>query len=164
MSDWTEERVAQLTKLWGDGYSASQIARILGGITRCSVIGKVHRLSLPLRSQDARHKHRPAPQAKRAPAIVELQPPPEPEAPIVLEDGSHITIMQLTHGTCRWPIGDPQDGDFHFCGHPVLAHSPYCDAHRIRAYQPMPKRRTKIARATDREHAVTTGRTRIFGM
>jgi len=41
---WTEERVAELKKLWAEGHSASQIAKRLGSVTRNAVIGKVHRL------------------------------------------------------------------------------------------------------------------------
>ena len=47
---WTEERVELLKKLWGEGQSASQIAKELGGVTRNAVIGKVHRLGLSNRS------------------------------------------------------------------------------------------------------------------
>lgn len=43
---WTDERVALLTRLWNEGFSASQIATQLGGVTRNAVIGKVHRLKL----------------------------------------------------------------------------------------------------------------------
>ncbi len=50
---WTEERVELLTKLWGDGLSASQIAGHLGGVTRNAVIGKVHRLKLETRLKTA---------------------------------------------------------------------------------------------------------------
>ena len=41
---WTDERVELLKKMWGEGQSASQIAKELGGVTRNAVIGKVHRL------------------------------------------------------------------------------------------------------------------------
>lgn len=47
---WTEERVETLKKLWGEGQSASQIAKELGGVTRNAVIGKVHRLGLSNRT------------------------------------------------------------------------------------------------------------------
>ncbi len=48
---WTEERVETLKRMWGEGQSASQIAKELGGVTRNAVIGKVHRLSLPGRAK-----------------------------------------------------------------------------------------------------------------
>ena len=41
---WTDERVEVLKKMWGEGQSASIIAKALGGVTRNAVIGKVHRL------------------------------------------------------------------------------------------------------------------------
>lgn len=70
---WTEERVETLKRMWGEGQSASSIAKELGGVTRNAVIGKVHRLGLSNRNED------PEP----APAPV-VEPIPEPE-PVVEE-------------------------------------------------------------------------------
>ena len=50
---WTDERVETLKKMWGEGQSASQIAKELGGVTRNAVIGKVHRLGLSNRPAGA---------------------------------------------------------------------------------------------------------------
>ncbi len=50
---WTDERVELLKKMWGEGQSASQIAKELGGVTRNAVIGKVHRLGLSNRTTGA---------------------------------------------------------------------------------------------------------------
>ena len=43
---WTPETVDLLKKLWGSGKTASQIAEIIGGVSRNAVIGKAHRLNL----------------------------------------------------------------------------------------------------------------------
>ena len=43
---WTEEKVKKLKELWGKGSTASQIAEIIGGVSRNAVIGKAHRLNL----------------------------------------------------------------------------------------------------------------------
>ncbi len=44
---WTEQQIQTLKKMWGNGHSASDIAKYLGGgITRNAVIGKAHRLKL----------------------------------------------------------------------------------------------------------------------
>jgi len=46
---WTEEKVSKLKELWGKGNTASQIAEIIGGISRNAVIGKAHRLNLSIK-------------------------------------------------------------------------------------------------------------------
>jgi len=68
---WTDERVELLKKMWGEGQSASQIAKELGGVTRNAVIGKVHRLGLSNRTGGATPskpttKEKLAPAAKKA--------------------------------------------------------------------------------------------------
>lgn len=44
------------------------------------------------------------------------------------------TIQTLTASCCRWPVGDPQSKDFHFCGRSRTVGLPYCEAHSARAY------------------------------
>ena len=43
---WTDGKVAILKELWGKGKTASQIAEVIGGMSRNAVIGKAHRLNL----------------------------------------------------------------------------------------------------------------------
>lgn len=58
---WTEQQIQTLKKMWGNGYSASDIARSLGGgVTRNAVIGKAHRLKLSVGAGSA---PRPMPDA-----------------------------------------------------------------------------------------------------
>ncbi len=74
---WTDERVETLKKMWGEGQSASQIAKELGGVTRNAVIGKVHRLGLSNRTTGATPaKAAPEKKAAKAPAT-----PPKPKEP-----------------------------------------------------------------------------------
>lgn len=54
--DWTPERVTMLQQLWGNGFSASEIADKLGSTTRNAVIGKAHRLHLPARPSPVKLK------------------------------------------------------------------------------------------------------------
>lgn len=77
---WTDERVELLKKMWGEGQSASQIAKELGGVTRNAVIGKVHRLGLSNRATGATQakaevKEKPAP----APKAAKPKPAPKTE-------------------------------------------------------------------------------------
>lgn len=163
---WTDERVELLKKLWGEGLSASQIAGRLGSVSRNAVIGKVHRLGLSGRATTSRMKsHRPRARAaaqaaaKRAPksrfatignpALRALyQPDAEPFQPAAEELDIPLaerkTIQTLTECSCRWPIGDPQLADFHFCGKTKVTGLPYCEFHARRAFQPpQPRRRER---------------------
>lgn len=169
---WTDERVELLKKLWSDGLSASQVAAELGGVTRNAVIGKVHRLGLSGRAktttntQRARRPRnqssRPARQTPASPAPTigatalktdtKPQVAPQPKAKekpqldaVVVPISKRASILTLTETTCKWPIGDPGDGDFHFCGCKSEAGSPYCEYHAEIAYQPSADRRRKRA-------------------
>jgi GcrA cell cycle regulator len=167
---WNDERVELLKKLWSDGLSASQIAGRLGGVTRNAVIGKVHRLGLSGRATTSRMKsHRPRARSQAAkrlmkPRFTALGNPAlrqlylgdsEPYTPsleeLVIPVKERRSIQTLEERDCRWPIGDPQQTDFHFCGRKKLIGLPYCEFHARRAFQPpQPRRR-------DREIPVPVG-------
>jgi len=143
---WTEERVAQLRKLWTEGLSASQIAKQLGGVTRNAVIGKVHRLGLAGRATPSRPAKRPVRAASRprviGPSAPRLRTPTSmpsvvvPQlAPLKLEDGRTASVLTLNESMCKYPIGDPNDADFAFCGRGATG-GPYCQDHARLAYQP----------------------------
>ncbi|WP_341365473.1 GcrA family cell cycle regulator [Yoonia sp. BS5-3] len=91
---WTDERVETLKKMWGEGQSASQIAKELGGVTRNAVIGKVHRLGLSNRAgsggnaaSKAPAKEKPAAAAKpAAKAAPKPKPKAEPQVPAIKEE------------------------------------------------------------------------------
>ena len=82
---WTDERVELLKKLWGEGQSASQIAKELGGVTRNAVIGKVHRLGLSNRASSSSKTEtsqkvdkKPEKVAPKKPEAVTKEPEPKP--------------------------------------------------------------------------------------
>ena len=137
---WTEDRVALLRELWLDGKSAAQIAHTLGGATRNSVMGKVHRLKLGPRASVHHPVARPslpspsrAAPARRvvrvtAPAIDAQEEPLAHLHPSVFEGGKVATVLTLTSAMCKFPIGDPSADDFAFCGRNA-AHGPYCRHH-----------------------------------
>lgn len=166
---WNDERVELLKKLWADGLSASQIAARLGGVTRNAVIGKVHRLGLSARATTTRSS---APRIRRAPvrrpaktnsvvyatrgatalkAEFEEQPQTveelKPLEELVIPLHERATILTLKEHMCRWPIGDPSDEDFHFCGRRSNTGVPYCEHHARMAYQPVQRRRERRSAA-----------------
>ncbi|QYX57820.1 GcrA cell cycle regulator [Roseovarius sp. SCSIO 43702] len=80
---WNDERVEILKKMWGEGQSASQIAKELGGVTRNAVIGKVHRLGLSNRNGGGGSgaAAAPAAEAKSKPAKPAAKPAAKPKKP-----------------------------------------------------------------------------------
>tara|TARA_B100000768_G_C11232335_1_gene355679 strand:+ start:377 stop:874 length:498 start_codon:yes stop_codon:yes gene_type:complete len=142
---WTDIKVAKLKELWGKGNTASQIAEIIGGISRNAVIGKAHRLNL-----SAKIKTRTATSSKNFDSSVEvnnlksksarkskfksliIEKDFEPENPKQLEE--------LDESSCKWPLGHPDEKNFYFCGRSSLKDFSYCKLHLLYAYQPKGKK------------------------
>ncbi|GLT09320.1 GcrA family cell cycle regulator [Sulfitobacter sp. PR48] len=101
---WTDERVETLKKMWGEGQSASQIAKELGGVTRNAVIGKVHRLGLSNRATSgaaaAKPETKPKPEAKP-------KAPPKPEKPEMKTEAAAPPRSNLPARKQIIPAGQP---------------------------------------------------------
>ncbi len=170
MSSWTDERVERLKALRSDGYSSSQIAAKLGGVSRNGVIGKLHRLGIkgggqPTRSIARRSRSTAVePVRTRAETAIDNRtrmrikrtaaPPPRPGsiAETLPEDrgapAKLLSVLDLTERTCKWPFGHPRDAGFGFCGAGKDSGQPYCGDHDAIAYRaPDPRRRLKAAQA-----------------
>ena len=142
---WNEEKVNKLKELWGKGSTASQIAEIIGGISRNAVIGKAHRLNLSAKIktraatsnesyessiEENNNKHKKGRKNKFRSLIIEKNF--EPENPKQLEE--------LDENSCKWPIGHPNEESFYFCGRSSLKNFSYCKLHLLYAYQPKGKK------------------------
>jgi len=142
---WTEEKVAKLRELWGSGKTASQIAEIIGGVSRNAVIGKSFRLNLSAKiktrkatsnkdfenlNQENIKTGKRGRKSKFKSLIIEKDF--EPENPKQLEE--------LDESSCKWPIGHPNEKDFYFCGRSSLKDFSYCRLHLLYAYQPRGKK------------------------
>ena len=154
---WNEEKVTKLKELWGKGSTASQIAEIIGGISRNAVIGKAHRLNLSSKiktrnassnqsfvnsSEENNSKLKQGRKSKFKSLLIEKDF--EPENPKKLEE--------LDEGSCKWPVGHPEEKSFYFCGRSSLKDFSYCKLHLLYAYQPKGK---KEEPATDKEEEAT---------
>lgn len=54
---------------------------------------------------------------------------------------ARVTLLDLNERICKWPIGHPDEADFHFCGKTANPGFPYCVDHCLVAYQAqMPRR------------------------
>ena len=161
---WTHDRITKLTRCWSEGYTFSQIAAELGdGCTRSMVAGKARRLCFEPRSSNPpninpfvskRKRTRPSDASAIATKfslqrscvtgfhLVEV--PVDPGITFDPPTGTGITLFDLTDTNCHWPIGNPQDEDFRFCGADANSPRPYCGFHARMAYVPPPQRRKQL--------------------
>jgi GcrA cell cycle regulator len=145
---WTDERVQLLKKLWCEGKTAAEIAQELGGVTRNAVIGKAHRLKLSNRiSPIQQNTVKPAARAKTEDRpVAPRRAAANTDTPIKVMG---VSMVDLKDKMCRWPLGDPKDPEFHFCGCSTVAGLPYCGEHAKIAYQAAT--RSRILQAEDFE-------------
>ena len=149
---WSDESVEQLRQMWSEGLTANEIAKKLG-VTKNAIVGKVHRLCLKARPSPIKSKN--AEENTEISAVEDVtvveEVAVEEEIEIVQEQNlplenkdvvktENVKLVDLDSHTCRWPIGDPRDDDFCFCGKKVKAGQTYCDEHSAMAYVKATKR------------------------
>ena len=141
---WTEEKTDKLKELWGKGQTASQIAEIIGGVTRNAVIGKAHRLNLSAKikttsaiSQGIRAKKSNNNQIlwrgrrNRFKSLL-LDKNFEP--------AKNLQLEELTDDTCKYMEGHPDEKESSFCGRKNVEKFSYCPLHLMIVFQPKGKK------------------------
>ena len=184
---WTDKMVEDLKIMWKQGLTTGEIGRRLG-VSKNSIVGKVHRLQLDARPSPIKRKDEPKtgdlfapkntaketaekktkPQIKSAPKTektpqaekktvantkddaVAAKPAKEKtseeknidisnkfflkQPTINKEFNGNAMLIDLDNHTCRWPLGDPKDENFRFCGRKVRIGQTYCEEHSALAY------------------------------
>lgn len=161
---WTKEREELLRKLWNEGYSGGRIAKELGGLTRNAVVGKAWRIGLRRDPETISINCRPTKKIKAVRKAyrernnwrtvankgarwngvglngpVDVRVLTSAPLPNIQDQPGRYQLTDLQPHMCKWPIGDPQQSDFGFCGKCRVADRPYCAEHVARANIPLTK-------------------------
>lgn len=154
---WDDDRVTRLRELWGEGFTASQIAAKLSDefvypFTRNMVISKQHRMGLsrdPQYNSDNRRRGyknyqkrtmapaKPQVAAKVARSGMFVSGGGLPVDPLPVEDTPPAELVKfedLTSTSCRWIYGDPRQSDSGFCGKHVVPGQSWCSVHCQRVF------------------------------
>ena len=144
---WTEEMVSDLKKMWDEGLTTNEIAKRLN-VSKNSIVGKVHRLNLKARPSPIKKKEEVVAEKTAVAVAVAEESTKSPSktikkisiSPMQISGESKpkkdscIKLTELDSHTCRWPIGDPRDDNFCFCGKTVRSGQTYCEEHSAIAY------------------------------
>lgn len=169
---WDERRIEILRTLWPGGVSAREIADKIGAPSKSAVIGKAHRIGLPshvnargngteafksfrgrkgglrLKAKAMARKAVVNPDKPNEPKLKAVPlPKPRTDLPPLI---ARVTFEQLQNDQCKFPVGDPREADFGFCGQPRVLGKPYCSDCCQRAYT---VRETRVSRPS---HAIST--------
>lgn len=148
---WTEDTIADLDRYLAEGLSASAIGKLMKK-SRNAIIAKCHRLNLKMSHQATRGRPAqpkpPAPPPVKKIAVPDRTAWAKPrEEPITIPLAS--TLMELNGHRCHWPIGDPGESRFGFCGRSKTGGGVYCSVHKEWSHKkvidPEMARRQKLA-------------------
>ena len=142
---WTDEKVNKLKDLWGKGQTASQIAAIIGGVSRNAVIGKAHRLNLSAKiktrssisqntvntnSQNNTEFKKGSRKNRFRSLLLDKN----------FEAAKNLQLEDLNENTCKYMEGHPDEKDSSFCGRKTVEKFSYCPLHLMIVFQPKGKK------------------------
>ncbi len=149
---WTEERVNKLKELWGKGQTASQIAEIIGGVSRNAVIGKAHRLNLSskIKTRTVSNKNK---NTVKVDSEISFKGRRGKFKSLLLnkdfEPARNLSLEELTEDTCKYMEGNPNEKDASFCGRKNVEKFSYCPLHLMIVFQPKGKKEELIEKDED---------------
>ena len=140
---WDEKKIEILKNEWGKGKTASQIAELIGGVSRNAVIGKAHRLNLStkiktrsvscghsIRNQNEKKLNNNNKRSKFRSLVLDKN----------FEEAKNISLEELNEKTCKYMEGHPDKKDSSFCGRKTVEKFSYCPLHLMIVYQPKGKK------------------------
>ena len=141
---WSEEKVNKLKDLWGKGQTASQIAGIIGGVSRNAVIGKAHRLNLSAKIKTRSTISNNSADTIKSNASLKKGSRKQRFRSLLLdknfEPAKNLQLEDLSEQTCKYMEGHPDEKDSSFCGRKTIEKFSYCPLHLMIVFQPKGKR------------------------
>ena len=145
---WTDEKVNKLKELWGKGQTASQIAEIIGGVSRNAVIGKAHRLNLSSKIKTKSAVQPIKNYIKNENSNLNFKGKRGKFKSLLLdknfEPAKNLCLEELTEDTCKYMEGNPNESDASFCGRKNVEKFSYCPLHLMVVFQPKGKKEDVI--------------------
>ena len=138
---WDEDNVTRLKELWDQGLPTAQIGKLLG-FTKNAVVGKAHRIGLERRPSPIRRTAvKPDRKKARSPVMPKLNFENSIETTKVQKNSFNSFKPVVTNlfapikkRGCEWPVGHPDEPEFHFCDKERFEDKPYCLDHCAVAY------------------------------
>ena len=142
---WTDEKVDILRDLWGKGQTASQIAEIIGGVSRNAVIGKAHRLNLSAKIKTRSSiNHNSIGKISESNNGLKKGSRKHRFRSLLLdknfEPAKNLNLEDLNENTCKYMEGHPDEKDSSFCGRKTIEKFSYCPLHLMIVFQPKGKK------------------------
>ncbi len=146
---WTEDKVNKLKDLWGKGQTASQIAEIIGGVSRNAVIGKAHRLNLSAKIKTRTSVSQNIVGTSNSnPNNLKKGSRKQRFRSLLLdknfESAKNLQLEDLNEHTCKYMEGHPDEKDSSFCGRKTIEKFSYCPLHLMIVFQPKGKKEEQV--------------------
>ncbi len=140
---WDEKKIEILKNEWGKGKTASQIAELIGGVSRNAVIGKAHRLNLSIKIKTKISQGRFS-KEQNVEKKVNIKNSKSKFRSLILdknfEEAKNLSLEELNDDTCKYMEGHPNEKSSSFCGRKTVEKFSYCPLHLMIVYQPKGKK------------------------
>ena len=141
---WDEKKIEILKNEWGKGKTASQIAELIGGVSRNAVIGKAHRLNLSSKVKTKNSSYNYSKINQDSEKKLKNKSSRSKFRSLVLdknfEAAKNISLEELNENTCKYMEGHPDEKSSSFCGRKTIEKFSYCPLHLMMVFQPKGKK------------------------